>query len=415
MTTVNKDFKIKSGLIVEGTTATVNSYDVLTKKQTDQDYIVNLIGGTATSLNTPDTVVKRDTNGDFSAGTITADLNGNVTGTVSDISNHTTADLAEDVAGPLYFTDQRALNATASAYDAAGSATTAETNSNSYTDSQIGTLDIGNTVVMQINSAASTAENNAKSYADSLSVNYDAAGAAATAELNANGYTDTAISTEVISRNNAIDTAVSGVNSTINALTTDDIEEGINNLYFQNSRAKSVAAALLANATKTNITITADVNDDLTIVAENGVADSTTDDLTEGLNNLYFTDARAVSALEAVTPNFTEIDINSVAKQVAATLSAPTAGVQTAYSWASVNYRSAEFLVKVAYGTHTEISKVMLTLDTSDNIAITEYAIVGTNGSASSISAGIVGSNVELQVTTSNNNSTVTVVGTLLA
>ena len=116
-----------------------------------------------------------------------------------------------------------------------------------------------------------------------------------------------------------------------------------------------------------------------------------------------------------MTPNFTEIDINSVAKQVASTLSAPTAGIQTAYSFAKADYRSAEFLVKVAYGTHTEISKVMLTLDTSDNIAITEYAIVGTNGSASSISAGISGSNVQLQVTTVNNNSEVTVVGTLLA
>ena len=56
-----------------------------------------------------------------------------------------------------------------------------------------------------------------------------------------------------------------------------------------------------------------------------------------------------------------------------------------------------------------------MTLDTSDNIAITEYGIVGTNGSASSVSAGISGSNVQLQVTTVNNNSTVTVVGTLVA
>ena len=85
MATVNKDFKIKSGLIVEGTTATVNGFDVLTKKTADQDYIVNLIGGTATSANTANTVVKRDANGDFAAGDITADLIGNVTGTVSSL------------------------------------------------------------------------------------------------------------------------------------------------------------------------------------------------------------------------------------------------------------------------------------------------------------------------------------------
>ena len=92
MATVNKDFKIKSGLIVEGTTATVNNFDVLTKKTADQNYIIDLIGGTATSANTANTVVKRDANGNFAAGTITADvtgdLTGDVTGTVSSLANH---------------------------------------------------------------------------------------------------------------------------------------------------------------------------------------------------------------------------------------------------------------------------------------------------------------------------------------
>ena len=103
MATVNKDFKIKSGLIVEGTTATVNGFDVLTKKTADQNYIIDLIGGTATSANTANTVVKRDGSGNFAAGTITAD----VTGTVSSLSNHDTADLAEGA--NLYFTNARAI------------------------------------------------------------------------------------------------------------------------------------------------------------------------------------------------------------------------------------------------------------------------------------------------------------------
>jgi hypothetical protein len=141
----------------------------------------------------------------------------------------------------------------------------------------------------------------------------------------------------------------------------------------------------------------------------------TTDEIAEG-TNLYFTDVRAVDALEAVVPNFTAVEVNSVAKQVAATVSAPTSGDPvTAYAFAKATYRSAKFLVKVAYSTHTEVSEVLLTLDTSDNIAITEFAIVSTNGSASGISAGINGSNVELLVTPTNASSTVTVVGTLLA
>jgi hypothetical protein len=140
----------------------------------------------------------------------------------------------------------------------------------------------------------------------------------------------------------------------------------------------------------------------------------TTTDIAEG-TSLYFTDTRAVDALEAVVPNFTAIEVNSVAKQVAATVSAPTAAsAVVAYAFAKATYRSAKFLVKVAYSTHTEISEVLLTLDTSDNIAITEFAVVSTNGSASGISAGINGSDVELLVTPTNASSTVTVVGTLL-
>jgi hypothetical protein len=198
-----------------------------------------------------------------------------------------------------------------------------------------------------------------------------------------------------------------------NDLTTDDVAEG-SAQYFTDVRAKTSAAALIVGATKTNITITGDENG-LTISAENGVADSDTDDLVEGTTNKYFTDVRAVDALEAVVPNFTAVELNSVAKQVAATLSAPTAGIQVAHAFAKADYRSAEYLVKVAYSTHTEISKVLLTLDTSDNIAITEYGIVGTNGSASTVSAGISGTDVQLLVTTANNTSTVTVVGTLVA
>ena len=60
--------------------------------------------------------------------------------------------------------------------------------------------------------------------------------------------------------------------------------------------AAVAAAALLTGATKTNIAITGDKNG-LTITAENGVADSTTDNLSEGTNNLYFNNERAQDAI----------------------------------------------------------------------------------------------------------------------
>lgn len=114
------------------------------------------------------------------------------------------------------------------------------------------------------------------------------------------------------------------------------------------------------------------------------------------------------------TRAFTSVNVNDVARQVAATLSAPTAGQNQAYAFDPDQYRSAEFLVKVAHGVHTEISKVLITLDTSDNVAITEYGIVSTDASLATVTADISGGEVRLLVTTANNSSTLTVVGTLL-
>ncbi len=85
------------------------------------------------------------------------------------------------------------------------------------------------------------------------------------------------------------------IQAAIDLITTDVIEEGTNNLYYTEARAKQDAAELLTGATKTNITITGD-GTGLTITAENGVADSTTSDLVEG-SNLYFTDERAQDAV----------------------------------------------------------------------------------------------------------------------
>jgi hypothetical protein len=140
----------------------------------------------------------------------------------------------------------------------------------------------------------------------------------------------------------------------------------------------------------------------------------TTADIAEDSGSLYFTNTRAVDALEAVVPNFTAVEVDSLIKQVAAIVSSD-AGQSIAYAFPKADYRSAKFLVKVAHGSHTEVSEVLLTLDTSDNIAITEFAVVSTNGSASAITAGIQGLNVRLLVTPTNADSTITVFGTLIS
>ena len=577
MATIAKNFRVKNGLVVEGTVATVNGNDILTKDQADLDYITALVGGAADSTATPDTLVLRDGNGDFAANEITAAsvvLNGSdlattlanndtaaqgyaddaETGAVATAAADATskanaaqaaaeatasadatakADAAEAdaISAANLYTDgretaittayeayadqaeadaistaaadatskanaaQSAAEATASA-DATSKANTAESNANTYTDNLIGdgTVDgtAGNTVKDRIDTAVANLvggapelldtldeiaaaiaddENfsrtvvsdiaqgltDAKAYTDTretaITTAYQSyadtaeADAISTAAADATAKADaaeaTAISTaaaDATSKANAAQSAaeataaadattkantaesnantytdgeITTVNGTIAALTTDDIAEGTNE-YYTTTRAKTDAAALLVGATKTNIEITGDENG-LTITAENGVADSTTDDLAEG-SNLYFTDQRAVDALQAVTPVFTEVDVNSVALQVASTVSVATQNTTgTVYSFDSGAYTSAKFIVKADTGSHTEVVEVLLTLDSSLNVAITEYAIVNTGGALIDVTATMNGTDVELQATVVNDNTTVSATGTLIA
>jgi hypothetical protein len=265
--------------------------------------------------------------------------------------------------------------------------------------------------------AISTAEAYVVTREEAITTAYEAYAdqAETDAITSSNSYTDGEITTALTTAQGYADTAEDNAIAHADALTTDDVAEGTTQ-YFTDARAKTSAADLLTGASLTNITITG-TGAGLTITAENGVADSDTDDLTEGTSNLYFTDARAVDALEAVVPNFTAVEINSVAKQVAATTSVATASQITAYEFLGTEYRSAKFLVKTAQGSHTDVAEVLLTMDSSNNISITEYAMVGTNGSLMTITADYVevGTTVRLRVTTANNTSVVTVVGTLLA
>ncbi len=575
MATVNKNFRVKNGLVVEGSTATVNGYDILTKSSADQSYIVDLIGGQATSSNTANTVVKRDASGNFSAGTITATFSGNltgdVTGTVSSLSNHDTGDLAEG--SNLYFTNQRALDATSAAYDAAGSAATAQSNAEDYADSLASNYDAAG--------SAATAQSNAEDYADSLASNYDAAGSASTAQSNAQTYADNLVngldtddieegSTNLYFTNqralNATSSAydASGSASTaqtnaqnyadnlVNGLDTDDIEEGSSNVYFTNGRARNAVSGgtgITYSSADGVISVTANTYDaygaasdaegNANTYTDNAINALDTDDIEEGSTNKYFSNTLArgafsvtsgmgltydsanglfgvdtnyvatnsyvdsaisnlvdgapglldtlneiaaainddsnyfttvansiaekvsksgdtmtgalvlhadpVNNLEAATKqyvdaaqsaaqlaaestaqnalddvldgttDFTTIDVSSVSRQIAATTgNIVTAAATTALSWPKADYRTAKILVKSKNGSHTHVSEVIITLDTSDNIALNEYAITTTNGSLMTIDADINSGNVRLIVTPANNNTEVMAHATLL-
>jgi hypothetical protein len=128
------------------------------------------------------------------------------------------------------------------------------------------------------------------------------------------------------------------------------------------------------------------------------------------------TAAAANTAQQNGTTAFTAINYNSVAKQVAATTgNIVTAAATTALSWVAADYRSAKLVVKAKNGSHTQVSDLVVTLDTSNNVAVSEYGITYSNGTElAAVTADYSGSDVRIRVTPANNNTEVVVVGTLI-
>ena len=124
-----------------------------------------------------------------------------------------------------------------------------------------------------------------------------------------------------------------------------------------------------------------------------------------------YADGLTNDMLDGSTP-FTDLNINDVAKQVAARTTSLSSVVVTAYQFNRTNFKSGKFLVKIDNGTHNEISEILVTLDSSNNVAITEYAIVGTNGSRGTITADVDGTHCRIRVNPVD-NSTITVSGTV--
>jgi hypothetical protein len=132
-----------------------------------------------------------------------------------------------------------------------------------------------------------------------------------------------------------------------------------------------------------------------------------------------YSDSLVAAGNATATPTYLALDINDVAKQVATTSTLVADVATTVYSWnAQGGFQSAELLIRVkeSTGTGTELTKVLLTIDSLNNIYMTEYGMVSTSGSSlSTISASInVGSGLVSILVTAAENSSVFVSGTLM-
>jgi len=247
-----------------------------------------------------------------------------------------------------------------------------------------------------------------------------AEGVADTAEGNANDYTDTALQSYTTTA--SLETTIDGYGFAYTSelpTSTDDLTEGTAQ-YFTDSRAKASAASLLTGASLTNITITGDENG-LTITAENGVADSTTDDLAEGEDNLYFTNTRVIDAIDNadITPNTVQID--TFRKEEATQTYFSSASTATVHSF-GYPFGSVKYIVRVVGNvsgtTHSQVTEILATVDGNNNVAVTEFGSIHTTEPAlASFTVDYDGgtSQFRLRATTVNAGSEVIVAATLLS
>jgi hypothetical protein len=164
--------------------------------------------------------------------------------------------------------------------------------------------------------------------------------------------------------------------------------------------AAVAAAALLTGATKTNIAITGDKNG-LTITAENGVADSTTDNLSEGTNNLYFNNERAQDAVgNAVGTGLSYNDATGAVSVDTAVIQARVADVSdteigylngvTSSVQTQIDTKAA--LVSPTFtGTVSGITKTMVGLGNVDNTADADKPVSTAAQTALDLKANISG------------------------
>ncbi len=186
-----------------------------------------------------------------------------------------------------YYTDQRAINANISAIAGAISTEISARNAQ-ITTSKIEAVNIAATdattkataakaeAIAAASTAADTKVATGKQEAINTAATYT--NSQITSEIsNRNSAINTAISTEIINRNIAIEAAA----FTLAGHTTNELTEGTTNKYFTDARAKAAVASDIATAVAGTTF---------------SLSSKTTNDLAEGTLNKYFTSQRAVQA-----------------------------------------------------------------------------------------------------------------------
>ena len=282
----------------------------------------------------------------FVAGTVEANLTGNVTGQVSDISNHDTDALSEGTTN-LYYTDSRARGAISAAGDLSYNSTTGEFSVTTYKSTDFDT-DFGNKSTTDLSEGTNLYFTTARidshlsggtgvDYATGIisigqsvdttdnvtfnTVSADLTGNVTGTVSNISNHNTDALSEGVTNLYWTVTRGESMFDSKLSAAVTDDLSEGTTNLYYTDSRARAAISAtgdINYNSTTGEISFTQTAPPVTSINTQTGAVVLDTDDINEGVTNRYYTDTRARAAISATG----DINYNSTTGEISFTQSA---------------------------------------------------------------------------------------------
>jgi hypothetical protein len=167
-------------------------------------------------------------------------------------------------------------------------------------------------------------------------------------------------------------------------------------------------------AAGTGISITGDAVTNEGVVSITGTADQVVASASTGAVTLSLPQSIGSTS----TPTFSGVTVGSVTLTDAligtATQAITTTSATVVDSWSATTYSSAKYLVQMKKGTEVQTLEVLINVDGSNNVAITEYAdVINAAASLGTTNADFSGGNVRLLVTASD-ETTVKVHKTLI-
>ena len=172
--------------------------------------------------------------------------------------------------------------------------------------------------------------------------------------------------------------------------------------------------SLEATTSNDTITVTNSGVTQLTGTTAQVVVSASTGSVTLSLPQSIATTSSPTFASLTLTGAMIGTAINFASTQIADGVATATTSGTTVDSWDATAYRSAKYLVQLRNGSDIETLEILVNIDGSNNVYITEYADLQSNAMIASTNAVYNGGNVELVVTAVTSDTTVKLHRTLI-